>query len=264
MSQPHIVPSESDTPDHPSGDLRSRLQELEERLQTLTAERDAAYGEMEDLARFLSHDLRAPLRGIDGYSKALMEDYGEKLDPVGMAYLQFIFEASRQAASLIERMIYFIRAQYAEMKLQAIDLSQLASDLVKQLCASQPERNITWEIEPDLHVKGDFGMIRELLRNLLENAMKFTNQQAAAHIVVGQIQTEAGVTFFVRDDGVGFNMDFLSQLFQPFQRLHSGHEFEGAGMGLAIARRIIERHHGRIWVEGKIDQGATFFFTIDS
>jgi light-regulated signal transduction histidine kinase (bacteriophytochrome) len=243
-------------------DPLARLQRLEERLQTVTAERDAAFGELEHLARFLSHDLRAPLRGIDGYSKALMEDYGEKLDPVGMAYLQFIFEASRQAASLIEMLIYYIRAQYAEMNLQTIDLSQLANDLIKPLRASQPERNVSWVIAPDLSLRGDFGMIRELLRILLENAWKFTSKHAVTHIEVGNIETEAGMAFFVRDDGAGFSMEFSGQLFQPFQRLHSSHEFEGVGMGLAIARRIIERHHGRIWAEGKIDQGAMFYFTI--
>jgi light-regulated signal transduction histidine kinase (bacteriophytochrome) len=255
---------ETNPADLPAIDPLTNLQMLEERLHTVTAERDAAYAEMENLARFISHDLRAPLRGIDGYSKALMEDYHEKLDPVGMAYLQFIFEASHHASSLIDKLIYFIRAQHAEIHLQTIDMSQLARDLIKHLHDAQPERNINWLVAPDLSVRGDFGMIQELLKNLLENAWKFTSKQTAAHIEIGQIHTDDGAAFFVRDDGAGFNMDYVDRLFQPFQRVHSSHEFEGAGLGLAIVRRIIERHDGRIWAEGKVDQGATFYFTIKS
>jgi light-regulated signal transduction histidine kinase (bacteriophytochrome) len=244
-------------------DLMLRLEEIEARVSLVTGERDALNKEMEDLARFLSHDLRAPLRGIDGYSKALMEDYGEKLDQVGMAYLQFIVDAGHQAARLIDRLIYFIRVRQAEIQIQTINLSQLASDLITHLNKSQPDRNISWVIAPDLCIQGDFKMIRELLSILLENAWKFTSKHSTACVEVGQVQIEGRDVFFVQDDGAGFNMDYLDRLFQPFQRLHNSKDFEGAGMGLAIARRIIERHQGRIWGEGKIDQGATFYFIIN-
>ncbi len=247
----------------PADDLSKRLQELEERLHRVTDERDAAYHELDDLARFISHDLRAPLRGIDGYSKALMEDYSARLDAVGVAYLQFIFDASRQAASLIEKLIYFIRLQRADLHLQTINLSQTAADLIKRL-PDPKGREVTWVIAPDLTVIGDQGMILELVRNLLDNAWKFTSKHDRARIEIGKIQSANGSVFFVGDDGAGFNMDYLDQLFQPFQRLHSSHEFEGAGLGLAISRRIIERHQGRIWAEGKVGQGATFYFTLDS
>jgi light-regulated signal transduction histidine kinase (bacteriophytochrome) len=239
-----------------------RLEELELRLSMVTGELNAINKEMDDLAHFLSHDLRAPLRGIDGYSAALMEDYGAKLDPMGLAYLQYIADAGRQAAYLIDRLIYFIRVRHAGMHLQTINLSQLASDLTGELNKSQPDRIISWIITPDLILEGDFRMIRELLSILLENAWKFTSRQAAARVEVGQVQIEDQAVFFVHDDGAGFNMDYQDQLFLPFHRLHNGHDFEGVGMGLAIARRIIERHHGRIWGEGKIDHGATFYFTI--
>jgi light-regulated signal transduction histidine kinase (bacteriophytochrome) len=247
----------------PTEDLSLRLQELEERLRRVTVERDAAYRELDDLARFISHDLRAPLRGIDGYSKALLEDYSGRLDAVGVAYLQFIFEASRQAAGLIEKLIYFIRIQRAELHPQTIDLSQLVVDLGKRL-QGPGRQGVAWVIAPSLVVTADQGMIQELMRNLLDNALKFTGKQNQAQIEVGEIETETGSAFFVHDNGAGFNMDYQDQLFQPFCRLHSSHEFEGAGLGLAIARRIVERHHGRIWAEGKVGQGATLYFTLDS
>jgi light-regulated signal transduction histidine kinase (bacteriophytochrome) len=247
----------------PTEDLGLCLQELEERLRRVTVERDEAYGEMDDLARFISHDLRAPLRGIDGYSNALLEDYSGRLDAVGVAYLQFIFEASRQAASLIEKLIYFIRLRRAELNLQPIDLSQLSVDLGKRL-ESPGRRGVAWVIAPNLAVTGDQGMIQELMRNLLDNALKFTSKQSQAQIEVGEIQTAQDSVFFVSDNGAGFNMDYQDQLFQPFHRLHSSHEFEGTGLGLAIARRIVERHQGRIWANGVVGQGATFFFTLGS
>ena len=254
-------------PEHNAADLRDRLEEAEAQLSLVTGERDALLKEMDDLARFLSHDLRAPLRGIDGYSTALMEDYGSKLDPLGIAYLEYIAEGGRQAAYLIDRLIYFIRVRHAEIQIQTIDLSQLASDLIndpiKGLNKSQQDRKISWLIAPGLLIEGDFRMIRELMSILLENAWKFTGKHAAALVEVGQIQIDGQAVFFVGDDGAGFNMDYLEQLFLPFHRLHNGHDFEGAGMGLAIAHRIIQRHGGRIWGEGKVDQGATFYFTLE-
>ena len=261
---PSIDANATDThqPDQKTDELMHRLEELETRLSLVTVELDALYKEMDDLARFLSHDLRAPLRGIDGYSAALMEDYGAKLDPMGLAYLQYIAEAGRQAAYLIDRLIYFIRVQQADMHLQTINLSQLALDLAKELSKSQPDRNISWVITPDLILEGDFRMIQELLSILLENAWKFTGRHAAARVEVGQVQIGDQAVFFVNDNGAGFNMDYQDQLFLPFHRLHNGHDFEGVGIGLAIARRIIQRHQGRIWGEGKIDHGATFYFTI--
>jgi light-regulated signal transduction histidine kinase (bacteriophytochrome) len=238
------------------------LQALEERLRLVTEQRDAAYREIDELARFISHDLRAPLRGIDGYSKALMEDYRANLDPIGMAYLQYIFEASRQAAGLIEKLIYYIRIQRAELNPQLIDLSRMASDLARQLQAAEPHRETAWVIAPGLSVTGDPGMIRELLINLLENAWKFTGKRAQARIEFGQLAAEEGGEFFVSDNGAGFDMKYMDRLFLPFERLHTSHEFEGAGLGLAIARRIVERHQGRIRAEGQVEAGATFYFTL--
>jgi light-regulated signal transduction histidine kinase (bacteriophytochrome) len=262
MSSPGADSSGTTPPRLSQPDLRLRVQELEERLRATTAERDAAYREIDDLARFISHDLRAPLRGIDGYSKALIEDYGAQMDPIGMAYLEFIFDASRQAASLIEKLIYYIRVQRAEVEPQPIDLSQVAGNLSRRLQAAQPEREVAWVIAADLSVVGDAAMIQELLKNLLENAWKFTAGRARARIEFGRLPASEGEAFFVTDNGAGFNMEYRDQLFLPFQRLHTSHEFEGAGMGLAIARRIVERHQGRIWAEAEVGQGARFYFTI--
>lgn len=262
MSSTGALPSETSQSELSAQDLLRQVQELEARLRRVTLERQAAYQELDELARFISHDLRAPLRGIDSYSKALLEDYSDQLDAVGLAYLQFIFEASGQAAHLMDQLIYYIRVQRAEMNPQTVDLSQLATDLTRELQNAQPARAVRTEIAPGLAAVGDFKMLRVLLRNLLDNAWKFTSRHAQACIQVGQTHSDGERTFFVRDDGAGFNMDYQAQLFQPFQRLHSSHEFEGAGMGLAIARRIVERHRGRIWAEGSVEAGARFCFTI--
>ena len=224
-------PQVTSNPDQAFVDLQHRLEEAEERLSLITGERDALTKEMDDLARFLSHDLRAPLRGIDGYSTALIEDYKEKLDPIGMAYLGYIAEAGRQTSYLLDRLIYFIRLRHANMQIQTLNLNQIAADLILDLNKSQPERVVSWEIAPDLIAAGDFKMIRELMSMLLENAWKFTAKHASARIEVGQIQSENQAVFFVQDDGAGFDMDYQDQLFRPFQRLHSGHEFDGAGYG---------------------------------
>jgi light-regulated signal transduction histidine kinase (bacteriophytochrome) len=266
MSSIDSNPKETIQPDQRTVDLKHRLEQVEACLSQVSGERDALLKEMDDLARFLSHDLRAPLRGIDGYSTALMEDYGDKLDPLGLAYLGYIADGGRQAAYLIDRLIYFIRVRHAEMQIQTINLSQLATDLIddriKGLNKSQTERKISWVIAPNLFIEGDFSMMQEFMSILLENAWKFTGKHAAAQVELGQIQTDGQALFFVRDDGAGFNMDYLDQLFLPFHRLHNGQDFEGVGMGLAIARRIIERHRGTIWGESKVDHGASFYFTI--
>jgi light-regulated signal transduction histidine kinase (bacteriophytochrome) len=262
MSSIDTQATKSNEPTQDAVEFTHRLEEVETRLSQVTGELEALYKEMDDLARFLSHDLRAPLRGIDGYSAALMEDYGAKLDPMGLAYLQYIADGSRQAAYLIDRLIYFIRVRKAEMQIQTIDLSQMASDLIPGITKTQPDRNLSWVVAPNLFIEGDFKMMRELMSILLENAWKFTGKTAAARIEVGQVHEEGQAVFFVRDHGAGFNMDYQDQLFLPFHRLHNGRDFEGAGMGLAIARRIIERHQGRIWGEGNVNHGATFYFTI--
>lgn len=239
-----------------------RILELEKALSASETTLDAALRELDDVARFLSHDLRAPLRGIDGYSQALLEEYGDKLDAVGQAYLAYIYESGRLASAVLEKLIRYIRAPRAVLKIEVVNLSDLAQELMERLQNAQPNRSATWVIMPGMMAQTDFNQVRILLEYLLENAWKFTAKHAEARLEVGKFEEAGETVYFVRDDGAGFNMAYQDKLFQPFQRLHNAYEFEGAGMGLAVARRIVERLGGRIWAQGEVEKGATIFFTL--
>jgi light-regulated signal transduction histidine kinase (bacteriophytochrome) len=257
-----------------SAALQRQVAELESQMQAQSAQLADAHRELEDLAHFISHDLRAPLRGIDGYSKILLEEYASSLDEMARAYLQYINDASLQAIMLIERLLYYSRALRSALQPEAIDLSALAEEISANLRRSQPDRWVDIAITPGLHATADRKMIRTVLENLLDNAWKFTSRHPSAQIEFGVTQdlpasiavkqpaAPSTPVFYVRDDGAGFNMAYQSKLFIPFQRLHSAHEFEGIGIGLATARRIVRRHGGDMWAEGAIDQGATFYFTL--
>jgi light-regulated signal transduction histidine kinase (bacteriophytochrome) len=243
-------------------DHAQRVIELEKALSISESALKAALRELDDVTRFLSHDLRAPLRGIDGYSQALIEEYGDRLDAVGQAYLAYIYESSRLASTVLEKLIHYIRAPRAALEIEAVNLSDLAQELMERLQYAQPHRVIAWVIMPGMIAQTDFTQVRILLECLLENAWKFTAKHAAAHLEVGKFEQAGETVYFVRDDGAGFNMAYQDKLFQPFQRLHSAYEFEGAGMGLAVAKRIVERLGGRIWAQGEVEKGATLFFTL--
>jgi light-regulated signal transduction histidine kinase (bacteriophytochrome) len=248
-------------PDFP---VSGQIEELERQLKEALAQRDAAWQEMEDLARFISHDLRAPLRGIDGYSQALEQDYEPILDNLGKAYLNFIRESSRAASQIIDRLLAYTRIPRAALNPQTVDVSALGCQIATRLQASQPERQAMIEIAPDLSMYADPKMIATLLDELLSNAWKFTTRTPEAHIRLA-CQTEGDqVVWTVRDNGAGFNMAYAQKLFHPFQRLHGAHEYDGVGLGLAICRRIIERHAGSIQAEGEIGKGAVFTFIIPS
>ncbi len=243
-------------------ELQNRIHQLEQQLADTQVRLDAAQHELDDLAHFISHDLRAPLRGVDGYSQALLQDYDACLDEVGKAYLNFIRDASRGASLLIERLLIYLRAMRGPLQVQPVDLSAQASEIVARLQASQPDRPAVVTIAPQMTAQADPRLAGILLEELLNNAWKYTARRPTAQITFCQQVQDDQTVFCVQDGGAGFNMDYARKLFQPFERLHAAHEFEGQCLGLAIARRIVERHAGRIWATAEVDRGASFFFTL--
>ncbi len=237
---------------------RDHLEELvEERTNALRV----ANRELEAFSYSVSHDLRAPLRTLDGFSQALVEDYGGQLTGDGEDYLRRIRAASQRMAQLIDDLLLLSRLSRSEMRRDRIDLSPLAEEVVEHLREGEPEREVAVTIEPGLIADADARLVRVLLQNLIGNAWKFTSKQENAAIEVARANGDA-TTFCVRDDGVGFDMAYADKLFGAFQRLHSSNDFEGTGVGLATVQRIVSRHGGRAWAESEPGAGATFYFTL--
>lgn len=209
----------------------------------------------------ISHDLRAPLRALDGFSQALLEDQMENLDEAGQHYLGRIRAASQRMGQLIDGLLELSRLSRAEIVRRSVNISRLAHEIAEELREMQPERQVEWIIEEGLVANGDARLLRAALQNLLSNAWKYTGKQSHPRIEVGAWQHNGTRAMFVRDNGVGFDMEFSEKLFGVFQRLHDSREFEGLGIGLATVQRIIHSHGGSIWAEGMVDQGATFYFT---
>ncbi|MBZ5516257.1 MAG: PAS domain S-box protein [Acidobacteriia bacterium] len=245
-------------------EIRRLNAELEQRVIERTTELAAANRELEAFAYSVSHDLRAPLRAIDGFGQVLLEDYREKLDAEGQGYLRRVRAASQRMAQLIDDMLSLSRITRQEMLREPVDLSALARSIASRLQAQQPERNLELMIADDAVVEGDRRLLEVMLENLLSNAWKFTRKQPHARIEFGKECTEGDgkAVYFVRDNGAGFDMAYADKLFGAFQRLHAQGDFEGTGVGLATAQRIIHRHGGRIWARGEVDKGATFYFTL--
>ncbi len=236
--------------------------ELERRVSERTSQLEAANRELEAFSYSVSHDLRTPLRSIDGFSQALQEDYAEVLDRRGANYLNRIRSASQHMANLIEDLLKLSRITRCEIRRVPIDLSKLAYEIMDDLLAVQPERRIEFISPPELVVEADPNLMRIVLTNLLGNACKFTSKHSQAVIELGVTINEGNAVYFVRDDGAGFDMAYAGKLFGAFQRLHTPTEFEGTGIGLAIVQRVIQRHAGKIWAEGAPEQGAVFYFTL--
>ena len=236
--------------------------ELEERVRLRTAELESANRELEAFAHSVSHDLRAPLRGIDGWSLALLEDCNERLDPQGRKYLDRVRSEAQRMGKLIDDLLHLSRVGRAEMVYGPVDLTGLAQTMVDRLREANPGRSIEFIIAPALKCTGDARLLEVALTNLFENAAKFTCPVGSARIEFGQIEPSGNPTFFVRDNGVGFDMTYAKMLFAPFQRLHKTSEFPGTGIGLATVQRVIHRHGGRIWADAKVGAGATFYFTL--
>jgi PAS domain S-box-containing protein len=244
--------------------VRALNVELERRVLERTTQLEAANKELEAFSYSVSHDLRAPLRALDGYSDILLSDYYGQLDEQGRHYLTRIQQAARRMGLLINDLLNLSRLTRSEVNRRAVNFSALAQEVAAELQSQNHERPISIEVSPGMMVNADLDLLKIVLTNLLNNAFKFTGPRPQAHIEVGMIQQDGEPVYFVRDNGVGFDMTYVNKLFSPFQRLHSTQEFPGTGIGLVTVQRIIRRHGGRVWTEAQVEHGATFYFTLGS
>lgn len=243
-------------------EIRQLNTELERRVAERTTQLAAANEELEAFSYSVSHDLRAPLRSIDGFSLALLEDYRDRLDATGKDYLVRVRSASQRMAGLIDDMLQLSRLTRGALKLERVDLSAMAREIATDLRERDPQRQVDVLIAENLYATGDARLLRSVLENLLGNAWKFTGKHPRARIEFGTVTRDGQSAFFVRDDGAGFKMAYADKLFKPFSRLHTQAEFEGSGIGLATIQRVIHRHGGRVWAEAEVERGATFYFTL--
>jgi two-component system sensor histidine kinase/response regulator len=236
--------------------------ELAETRAELVQDLEHKNRELESFSYAVSHDLRAPLRRIEAFGRAVQESQGDRLDENGHRFLDRIQEASRQMSQLIDDVLYLAKVSRAELRQHEVDLSALVESILERLREAEPGRSVETRVRPGVIVMGDGRLLRIALTNLLENAWKFTARQAAPRIEFGMTTAAGEPTYFVRDNGAGFDMAYVDRLFGPFQRLHLASEFPGSGIGLATVQRIIHRMGGRVWAEGLVGQGATFSFTL--
>ena len=236
--------------------------ELERRVAERTAQLAAANTELEAFCYSVSHDLRAPLRAIDGFSKALLEDCLDRLDADGQDCLKRVRAASQRMGELIDDLLTLSRVTRAEVRRTQVDLSAIAAKIVGQLRQLHPERQVEFVLTPGLSAEGDPNLLSVALENLLGNAWKYTSRRPQARIEFTATVGDDGMTYLVRDDGAGFDPKYAGKLFQPFQRLHPPHEFDGHGIGLATVQRIVHKHGGRVWAEGAVGKGVTVYFTL--
>ena len=232
------------------------------RLERSTAQLQATNRELETFSYSVSHDLRSPLRSIDGFSQALIEDYEDKFDAQGRDYLNRLRLASQKMGELIDGLLKLSRLTRSEMHQETVDLSVLAREIVTRLQEEQPEHKVEFYAGDGLTASGDPQMLRALLENLIGNAWKFSGKNPQARIEFGKVGNNGKTEFFIRDNGVGFDMAYAGKLFGAFQRLHSTEDFPGTGIGLATVQRIVNRHGGTIRAEGKVGKGAAFYFTL--
>lgn len=244
--------------------IEEQLREINRALESKVADRTRELAQTnEELQSFcysVSHDLRGPLRSINGFGKALEEDYAHLFNDQGRDYLTRIRKAAIRLSGLIDGLLNLARITQAGMKREPLDIGEIARELLDDLCRTMPDRNGEYVIQPDLKTYGDLNLVRLALANLVENAWKFSSRSERTLIEVGQ----EGEAFYVRDHGAGFNMEYAAKLFAPFERLHTEAEFPGTGLGLAVVQRVVQRHHGTVWAEGEPNKGATVYFTLPS
>lgn len=237
--------------------VKQQTERLEQRVQERTAE-------LESFTYSVSHDLRTPLRAIDGFTRMLIEDYADELDGEGQRLLNVVYESAQRMGQLIDDLLALSRLGRREMRRCPIDMEQLAQEVIDELLRTTPGREVDIELHPLPPAEGDRAMVRQIFVNLLSNALKFTQPQRNALIEVDTYDENGTSVYFVRDNGAGFDMDYADKLFGVFERLHEDEEFEGTGVGLAVVERVVRRHGGRVWAEGAVDEGATFYFTLPS
>jgi PAS domain S-box-containing protein len=252
--------------------LRVKSDELQESQRALmniiedinekTSALEAVNKEIESFSYSVSHDLRAPLRSIDGFSRALLEDYSEKLDDEGKQNLMTIRAASQRMGQLIDDMLRLSKLNRGEMRWTTVNLSELTEQIGAELKHAEPQRAVEFVIAPDCVVSGDASLLRIAMENILSNAWKYTSKKSRATIEFGSTMEAKGRVFFVRDNGCGFDMKYVNKLFGAFQRLHTAQEFPGTGVGLASVQRVMRRHGGKVWIEGQVGQGTTLYFTL--
>lgn len=247
--------------EHLEREIKERKR-AEEEIQRTNRELRAANKELEAFSYSVSHDLRTPLRSIDGFSQALLEDYGDKLDSTARDHLQRVRRAAQRMATLIDDMLNLSRVTRSELHREKLDLSAMARSIVTELQEAEPGRQVEFVIENGLSAVGDARLLRAAMDNLLRNSWKYTSGHPTARVEFGKGGGKEKRFFFVRDDGAGFDPRYADRLFGAFQRLHTLNEFPGTGVGLATVQRIIHRHGGEIWAEGAVEKGATFYFTL--
>jgi signal transduction histidine kinase len=242
-------------------EVRKLISELEKRVQERTAQLEGTNKELEAFCYSVSHDLRAPLRTIRGFSEVLMEQYKPQLDARGQDYLRRTCDAGLQMDKLIEDLLKLSRLSRSDIQRSEVDLSAIVQQIATELARGEPGRTVEFAISPGVAANGDERLLRVVIDNLLRNAWKFTKKQPKARIEFGRENGDSSA-YFIRDNGVGFDMQYAGKLFGVFQRLHSAAEFAGSGVGLAIVQRVINRHGGKVWADAKVNSGATFYFTL--
>jgi light-regulated signal transduction histidine kinase (bacteriophytochrome) len=242
-------------------EINELTRNLERRVFLRTAELEAANRELESFSSSVSHDLRAPLRHIDGFATMLESRASERLDKESLRYLETIKEAAKRMGKLIDNLLSFSRMAREPLSKTSVDLNDLMASVIQECTQGVNGRPIEWKVNFSSVVEADQAMLRQALVNLVSNALKYTRPRDKTVIEAGEVAGQPG-TFFIRDNGVGFDMAYVKKLFSVFQRLHHEREFEGTGIGLANVQRIISRHGGRVWAEGKLGEGAIFYFTL--